>query len=55
LDVGNYVCVDDSAEVAVNKLLPFATTIHMKDFYNTKILKYKSYYCVSMLLIFRCQ
>jgi sugar phosphate isomerase/epimerase len=33
LDVGNYVCVDDTAEVAVNKLLPFATTIHMKDFY----------------------
>lgn len=23
----------------------------MKDFYNTTILKYKSYYCVSMLFI----
>jgi len=33
LDVGNYECVDDRAEIAVTRLLPFATTIHMKDFY----------------------
>ena len=33
LDVGNYICVDDKPEVAVTKMLPFATTIHMKDFY----------------------
>ena len=33
LDVGNWECVDDPAEAAVSKLLPFATTIHMKDFY----------------------
>jgi len=33
LDVGNYICVDDDAQAAVSKLLPFATTIHMKDFY----------------------
>lgn len=33
LDVGNYECVDDRADIAVTRLLPFATTIHMKDFY----------------------
>jgi len=33
LDVGNFECVDDRAEIATAKLLPFATTIHMKDFY----------------------
>ena len=33
LDVGNFECVDDRAEIAAAKLLPFATTIHMKDFY----------------------
>ena len=33
LDVGNYICVDDVPEIAVKKMLPFATTIHMKDFY----------------------
>jgi sugar phosphate isomerase/epimerase len=33
LDVGNFVCVDDIAEVASARLLPFAATIHMKDFY----------------------
>ena len=33
LDVGNYECVDDRADIAVARLLPFATTIHMKDFY----------------------
>jgi sugar phosphate isomerase/epimerase len=33
LDTGNYECVDDRAETAVERLLPFATTIHMKDFY----------------------
>jgi sugar phosphate isomerase/epimerase len=33
LDTGNYECVDDRAEAAVDRLLPFATTIHAKDFY----------------------
>ena len=33
LDVGNYVCVDDKPEIATKKMLAFATTIHMKDFY----------------------
>ena len=33
LDVGNFECVDDRAEIATKKLLPYATTIHMKDFY----------------------
>ncbi|MCL2501024.1 MAG: sugar phosphate isomerase/epimerase [Defluviitaleaceae bacterium] len=33
LDTGNYECVDDRAESAVDRLLPFATTIHVKDFY----------------------
>lgn len=33
LDVGNYTCVDDKPEIAVKKMIPFAKTIHMKDFY----------------------
>jgi sugar phosphate isomerase/epimerase len=33
LDVGNYICVDDTPEITVKKMLPFATTVHMKDFY----------------------
>jgi sugar phosphate isomerase/epimerase len=33
LDVGNYICVDDVPEITVKKMLPFATTVHMKDFY----------------------
>ena len=33
LDVGNYICVDDSPEIATKKMMPFATTVHMKDFY----------------------
>ena len=33
LDVGNYTCVDDIPEIATKKMLPFAKTIHMKDFY----------------------
>ena len=33
LDVGNYICVDDKPEIAVKKMIPFAKTIHMKDFY----------------------
>ncbi|MDR1665167.1 MAG: sugar phosphate isomerase/epimerase [Clostridiales bacterium] len=33
LDVGNYACVDDIPEIATKKMLPFATTVHMKDFY----------------------
>jgi len=33
LDVGNYICVDDVPEIATKKMMPFATTVHMKDFY----------------------
>lgn len=33
LDVGNYTCVDDIPEIAVKKMISFARTIHMKDFY----------------------
>ena len=33
LDVGNYICVDDKPEIAAKKMIPFAKTIHMKDFY----------------------
>ncbi|MCL2017015.1 MAG: sugar phosphate isomerase/epimerase [Defluviitaleaceae bacterium] len=33
LDVGNYICMDDKPEIAVKKMLPFAVTVHMKDFY----------------------
>jgi len=33
LDVGNFICMDDMPEISTKKLLPFATTIHMKDFY----------------------
>ena len=33
LDVGNYVCVDDIPEIAAKKMIGFAKTIHMKDFY----------------------
>ncbi len=33
IDCGNFVCVDEIAEVAVKKSLPYAHTIHMKDFY----------------------
>jgi len=33
LDVGNYICMDDVPEIATKKMLPFATTVHMKDFY----------------------
>ena len=36
LDVGNYICMDDKPEIAIKKMLPFATTIHMKDFYVRK-------------------
>lgn len=33
LDVGNYICVDDKPEIATKKMLPYASTVHMKDFY----------------------
>lgn len=33
LDVGNYICVDDTPEIATKKMISFAKTIHMKDFY----------------------
>ena len=33
LDVGNYTCVDDIPEIAAKKMIGFAKTVHMKDFY----------------------
>ena len=33
LDVGNYICMDDKPEITVKKMMPFATVVHMKDFY----------------------
>lgn len=33
MDVGNFRCVDDISEIAVQKCLPYADTIHLKDFY----------------------
>lgn len=33
LDVGNYICVDDIPEIAVQKMVKFASVVHMKDFY----------------------
>ncbi|MBQ8576825.1 MAG: sugar phosphate isomerase/epimerase [Clostridia bacterium] len=33
MDVGNYTCVDDIPEIAAKKMIPFAKTVHMKDFY----------------------
>lgn len=33
MDVGNYTCVDDIPEIAAKKMISFAKTIHMKDFY----------------------
>jgi len=33
LDVGNYICMDDKPEIATRKMMPFAVTVHMKDFY----------------------
>ena len=33
LDVGNYICMDENPVITTNKMLPFASVIHMKDFY----------------------
>ena len=33
MDVGNYTCVDDIPEIATKKMIGFAKTVHMKDFY----------------------
>lgn len=33
IDCGNFICVDEPAEVAVKKSLPYIKTVHMKDFY----------------------
>lgn len=36
LDVGNFLCVDEDPMSAVQKLLPHASMIHIKDFYRRK-------------------
>lgn len=33
LDVGNAICVDEDPQVCMTALLPFAATVHFKDFY----------------------
>ncbi|UKS30838.1 sugar phosphate isomerase/epimerase [Paenibacillus sp. HWE-109] len=33
LDVGNFMCVDENPVAAVNKNLPYASMVHVKDFY----------------------
>jgi sugar phosphate isomerase/epimerase len=33
LDVGNFMCVDEDPAVAVKKNLPYASMVHLKDFY----------------------
>lgn len=33
LDVGNFLCVDENSVSAVKKSIPFASMIHLKDFY----------------------
>ncbi|GIO29095.1 MULTISPECIES: sugar phosphate isomerase/epimerase family protein [Paenibacillus] len=33
LDVGNFMCVDEDPVIAVRKNLPFASMVHIKDFY----------------------
>jgi inosose dehydratase len=38
LDIGNFMCVDEPSIVGVKKNLPFASLIHIKDFY------YRPYY-----------
>jgi sugar phosphate isomerase/epimerase len=36
LDVGNSLCVDESPAVCIKTLLPWAATVHLKDFYIRK-------------------
>ncbi|WP_010270603.1 sugar phosphate isomerase/epimerase family protein [Paenibacillus senegalensis] len=33
LDIGNFMCVDEDSVVAVKKNLPYASMVHLKDFY----------------------
>jgi L-ribulose-5-phosphate 3-epimerase len=33
VDVGNFLCVDDNPDVATRRGLPFASFVHLKDFY----------------------
>jgi sugar phosphate isomerase/epimerase len=33
LDIGNFVCVDEDPVVAVRNNIPFASIVHVKDFY----------------------
>lgn len=33
LDIGNFVCTDENPLVAVSKCLPYASMVHLKDFY----------------------
>lgn len=33
LDIGNFLCLDEAPEVGVAALLPYASVVHLKDFY----------------------
>lgn len=36
VDVGNFLCVDEDPHIAVAKMIPYASMIHIKDFYYKK-------------------
>lgn len=36
LDIGNFLCVDEIPESAVARLLPYASVVHLKDFYDRR-------------------
>ncbi len=36
LDIGNFVCVDEDPEASVRRCLPYAVSVHFKDFYLRK-------------------
>ncbi|XAS67397.1 sugar phosphate isomerase/epimerase family protein [Micrococcaceae bacterium Sec5.7] len=33
LDIGNFLCLDEAPEAAIPRLLPYASIVHLKDFY----------------------
>ncbi len=33
MDIGNFICVDETPEIAVRRCLPYASVVHFKDFY----------------------
>lgn len=43
LDVGNFVCVDEDPEASVKRCLPYAVSVHFKDFYLRNRFAMRSY------------